>query len=155
MFDNFPQIRIRCSLEGCRKEHCWRVYNRRLSADVDYCDDHVPPLKTPRMSRYRYDGAMKFYSPVVDPVLGDYVVTNLGGRRTYGVVIGFQTARGDWLTVDPTKKQWPLITGINVRWQGWKEESLPTHCLRKISALGALAMCAEDETSPEKRHHKR
>ncbi len=133
----------------CRDSPVWQVHHKNVGTSW-YCEQHVPPLGTPRQGGYRHRGTIRDYDESKDPKPGDVVSATIGGVKSYGVVVGFTTSRfRDRRTDEYT------IEGIRVKWRGWKELSLPVHYVKHADPLMALAFCAEEEKPYKKRHHKR
>ena len=158
MFDSYesrPRIRC-CKLRDdgphqipCLNAPVWEVHHKNVCTS-NYCEQHVPPLGTPRAGGYAYRGLLRDYDESEDPKVGDAVQATIGGAKSYGEVSGFTTSRfRDRKTDDYA------IVGIRVKWRGWKELSLPVFLVKHADPLIALALCAEDERPSKKRHHRR
>jgi hypothetical protein len=136
-FDAEPARRgPKCSECGSLRLVEWIVYDRNSRADRRFCHAHVPPLGTPRITRYRYFGAIR-HEQEKDFEPGERVTINLGGKVSRGTILEYDGEHDGW-TVD---------------WDGWMiDTGFPSHWLNKLSPLQQLADVAPEEPAWKKYH---
>jgi hypothetical protein len=128
-WDAEPQrYHIRCSEAGCRETVEWSAYNRKTKKRYYFCEEHVPPLGTPRISKYDYFGAIR-HCQEEDFEEGDRVQILVGGKVSRGTIKCYDHERAGW----------------TIEWDAWLTESgFPSHKLGEINPLEQLAECAEE-----------
>lgn len=119
--------RISCSIDGCRKTVEWSAYNRKTKGRYYFCKEHVPPLGTPRITKYSYFGAIR-HGQEEDFEEGERVQILIGGKVSRGTIKCYDRKGEGW----------------TIEWDTWLTETgFPSHHLSKINPLEQLAECAE------------
>jgi len=108
----------------CRTRRRWSVKDRNVKRTRLFCEEHVPPVDTPRMTRYQYFGALR-QRKHNDPQRGDTIKTSVGGKSVYGTHEGSSQDYGC----------------VRIKWHcGKVEKNFPCHLVSKITPLEALAL---------------